>query len=37
MYQVQGDVGLNTLLEKVNQEAKSPGMTALIARIRGSR
>jgi len=37
IYQVQGDVGLGNLLEKVNQEAKSPGMTALIARIRGSR
>ena len=37
IYQVQGDVGLNTLLEKVNQEAKSPGMTALIARSSGSR
>jgi hypothetical protein len=34
IYQVQGDVGLNTLLKKVNQEAKSPGMTALIARNR---
>ncbi|MBV5326396.1 MAG: hypothetical protein JZU65_01975 [Chlorobium sp.] len=37
IYQVQGDVGLHTLLEKVNQEAKSPGMTTLIARDRGSR
>ncbi len=37
VYQVQGDVGLSTLLEKVNKVAKSPGMTALIARNRGSR
>jgi conjugal transfer pilus assembly protein TrbC len=35
IYQIQGDVGLNTLLEKVNQEAKSPGMNALIIKTRG--
>lgn len=37
IYQVQGDVGLSALLEKVNQEAKSPMLTVLIARISGSR
>jgi conjugal transfer pilus assembly protein TrbC len=33
--QIQGDVGLVTLLEKVNQEAKSPGVNGLIAKIGG--
>lgn len=37
IFQIQGDVGLNPLLERVNQEAKSPGLTNLIAMIRGSR
>jgi len=35
VYQVQGDVGIITLLEKVNKEAKSPSLTALIGKIRG--
>jgi hypothetical protein len=35
IYQVQGDVGIITLLEKVNKEAKSPSLTALIGKIRG--
>jgi hypothetical protein len=37
IFQIQGDVGLVTLLEKVNQEAKSPGLTAVITKMRGSR
>jgi len=37
IFQIQGDVGILTLLEKVNQEAKSPGLTGLIAKVRGSR
>ena len=37
IFQIQGDVGIVTLLEKVNQEAKSPGLTAFITKIRGSR
>jgi len=37
IFQIQGDVGIVTLLEKVNQEAKSPGLTAVITKIRGSR
>ncbi len=37
IYHIQGDVGLVSLLEKVNQEAKSPGLTAVITKIRGSR
>jgi conjugal transfer pilus assembly protein TrbC len=37
IYHIQGDVGIVTLLEKVNQEAKSPGLTAVITKIRGSR
>ncbi|WP_169309022.1 TrbC family F-type conjugative pilus assembly protein [Desulforhopalus sp. IMCC35007] len=36
-FHIQGDVGLVSLLEKVNQEAKSPGVTAVITKIRGSR
>ncbi|NTW88500.1 MAG: hypothetical protein HGB26_05110 [Desulfobulbaceae bacterium] len=37
IYHIQGDVGIVSLLEKVNQEAKSPGLTAVITKIRGSR
>jgi hypothetical protein len=37
IFHIQGDVGLVTLLEKVNQEAKSPGLTAVITKMRGSR
>lgn len=37
IFQIQGDVGLVTLLEKVNLEAKSAGLTAFITKIRGSR
>jgi hypothetical protein len=37
IFHIQGDVGIVTLLEKVNQEAKSPGLTAVITKIRGSR
>jgi type-F conjugative transfer system pilin assembly protein TrbC len=37
IYHIQGDVGIVTLLEKVNQEAKSPVLTAVITKIRGSR
>jgi len=37
IFHIQGDVGIVTLLEKVNQEAKSPGLTAFIAKIRGTR
>jgi type-F conjugative transfer system pilin assembly protein TrbC len=33
IFQIQGDVGIVTLLEKVNQEAKSPGINGLIAKI----
>jgi conjugal transfer pilus assembly protein TrbC len=35
--QIQGDVGIVALLDRVNQEAKSPGITGLIAKIRESR
>jgi len=37
IFQIQGDVGIITLLEKVNQEAKSQSLTGLIAKVRGSR
>jgi len=37
IFQIQGDVGIVALLDRVNQEAKSPGITGLIAKIRGSR
>ncbi len=37
IFQIQGDVGIVTLLEKVNQEAKSPSLTAFIAKVRGNR
>ena len=37
IFHIQGDVGIVTLLEKVNKEAKSPGLTAVITKIRGSR
>jgi hypothetical protein len=37
IFQIQGDVGIITLLEKVNQEAKSPSLTGLTAKIRGGR
>ncbi|MDD3815685.1 MAG: TrbC family F-type conjugative pilus assembly protein [Desulfocapsaceae bacterium] len=37
IFQIQGDVGIMTILEKVNQEAKSPGLTGLITKIRGGR
>jgi conjugal transfer pilus assembly protein TrbC len=37
VFQIQGDVGVITLLEKVNQEAKSPSLTGLTTKIRGSR
>ena len=37
IFQIQGDVGIVTLLEKVNQEAKSPGIIGLIAKIRERR
>ena len=37
IFQIQGDVGIVTLLEKVNQEAKSPSLTAFITKIRGIR
>ncbi len=35
IFQIQGDVGIVSLLEKVNQEAKSSGVNGLIARISG--
>jgi len=35
IFQIQGDVGIVTLLEKVNQEAKSSSVTRLIAKISG--
>jgi conjugal transfer pilus assembly protein TrbC len=34
IFQIQGDVGIVTLLEKVNQQAKSPSLTALTTKIR---
>lgn len=34
VFQLQGDVGIVTLLETVNQEAKSPSLTALTTKIR---
>ena len=37
IFHIQGDVGLVSLLEKVNQEAKSPCLTAVITKIRGNR
>ena len=37
IFQIQGDVGIVTLLEKVNQEAKSRSLTAFIAKVRGNR
>lgn len=37
VFQLQGDVGIVTLLEKVNLEAKSPSLTALITKVRGNR
>jgi hypothetical protein len=37
IFQIQGDVGIVTLLEKVNQDAKSQGLTAFITKMRGSR
>ena len=37
IFQIQGDVGIVTLLEKVNQEAKSRSLTALIAKVSGNR
>jgi len=37
IFQIQGDVGLVTLLEKVIQEAKSPSLTAFLTKIRGCR
>ncbi|MDK9707632.1 MAG: type-F conjugative transfer system pilin assembly protein TrbC [Desulforhopalus sp.] len=37
IFQIHGDVGIVTLLEKVNQEAKSPSLTAFIAKVRGNR
>lgn len=37
IFQIQGDVGIGTLLEKVNQEAKSRSLTAVIAKVRGNR
>ena len=33
IFQIQGDVGIVTLLEKVNQEAKSSSVNGLIAKI----
>jgi len=35
IFQIQGDVGIVTLLEKVNQEARSSSVTRLIAKISG--
>jgi hypothetical protein len=37
VFQIQGDVGIITLLEKVNQEAESPGLATVVTKIRGSR
>jgi len=37
IFQIQGDVGIVTLLEKINQEAKSSSLTAFIAKVRGNR
>jgi len=37
IFQIQGDVGIATLLEKVNQEAQSPSLTAFITKVRGTR
>ncbi len=36
IFQIQGDVGIVTLLKKVNQEAKSPSLTAFITKFRGN-
>jgi len=36
IFQIQGDVGIVTLLEKVNQEANSPSLTAFITKVRGN-
>jgi conjugal transfer pilus assembly protein TrbC len=37
IFQIQGDVGIVTLLEKVNREAKSPGLSSVLSKCRGSR
>jgi len=36
-FQIQGDAGLDSLLEQINRELKNPGLTSLTAKIRGSR
>jgi len=33
---IQGDAGLDYLLEKINREAKSTGLTSLIKKMRGT-
>ena len=33
---IQGDAGLDYLLEKINREAKSKGLAGLIKKIRGT-